>query len=72
LGGCVAEYGFEIVDEMSLVKVAEIESELGPIGAAARAELFHKFMQAIPADDPLWAGANVVAENLFGVGPTTR
>jgi hypothetical protein len=39
--GGVANYGFEVVDEMGLVEVAEVEGELGPIGLGAGVELLH-------------------------------
>jgi hypothetical protein len=41
LRGGVADYGFEVVDEMGLVEVAEVEGELGPIRLGARVELFY-------------------------------
>jgi hypothetical protein len=41
LRGGVADYGFEVVDEMGLVEVAEVEGELRPIGLGAGVELFY-------------------------------
>jgi hypothetical protein len=41
LSGGVAHYGFEVVDEMGLVEVAEVQGELGPTGFGAGVELFH-------------------------------
>jgi hypothetical protein len=62
LRGGVADYGFEVVDEMGLVEVAEVEGELGPIGLRAGVELFYEFVEAITADDPFGAGADIVVE----------
>jgi hypothetical protein len=41
LPGGVADDGFEVVDEMGLVEVAEVEGELGPIGLGVGVERFH-------------------------------
>jgi len=62
LRGGVADYGFEVVDEMGLVEVAEVQGELRPMGLGAGVELFYQFVEAITADDPFGAGADVVVE----------
>jgi hypothetical protein len=54
----VADDGSKVIDEMRLIEVTELKRELGPIRPAARIELFNRFMQAIPANDPLWADAD--------------
>src|SRR5580700_3429141 len=62
LGGGVADNGFEVIDEVSLVEVAQFERQFRPVQFAAGVKFFNEFHQAIPADNPFGTSADIFAE----------
>ncbi len=52
-GGSDASELTEVVNEVRLVGIAEVESELGAVKGFARVKTFQQLMQAVTADDPL-------------------
>lgn len=60
-GGDACELA-EVVNEVRLVGVAEVESELGAVEGFARVKTFQQLMQAVTADDPLGRRAYIGLE----------
>jgi hypothetical protein len=63
LGRRAADHGSEVVDKVSLIKVAELQRQLRPIQRVARIKPFDQLMQAVPPDHPFWADPDILAEN---------
>ena len=47
---------------MSLVGIAEIERQRGPVAGRARVDARHRFVQTVALDQPLGAGADVITK----------